>query len=44
MIRIHAPQTAHRDIGLENAGFEPDYRITDLAEIPAIIEKENNGL
>ena len=44
MIRVHAPQTAHRDIGLENAGFEPDYRITDLAEIPAIIEKENNGL
>ena len=41
MIRIHEPATAHRDAGLENAGWEPDYRIEDLAEIPAILEKEN---
>lgn len=42
MIRIREPNTAHRDIGLENAGYEPDYRILELNEIPAIIRKENN--
>ena len=41
MIRFSEPATAHRDVGLENAGWEPDYRIEDLAEIPAILEKEN---
>lgn len=41
MIRISAGGAAHRDVGLENAGYEPDYLIEDLAEIPAIIRKEN---
>ena len=34
--------TISRDVrGTRNAGWEPDYRIEDLAEIPAILEKEN---
>ena len=41
MIRISEPNTAHRDKGLENSGYEPDYKISDLSEIPAIIETEN---
>ena len=43
MIQIRNPGTAHRDKGLEHAGFRPDYLIDDLWEIPAIIEKENGG-
>lgn len=43
MIRIKNPSIAHRDIGLENAGYDPDYLIEDLAEIPAIIEQENKN-
>ena len=39
MIQISNPSTAHRDAGLENAGWEPDYRIEDLAEIPAILKR-----
>ena len=42
MIRISEPNTAHRDAGLENAGYEPDYYINELSEIPEIIYKENN--
>ena len=41
MIRISEPNTAHRDKGLENAGYVPDYMISDLSEIPDIIKKEN---
>ena len=41
MIRISEPNTAHRDKGLENAGYEPDYMISELSEIPDIIKKEN---
>ena len=39
MIQISNPSIAHRDAGLENAGWEPDYRIEDLAEIPAILKQ-----
>lgn len=39
MIQIRNPSIAHRDVGLENAGWEPDYRIEDLAEIPAILKR-----
>lgn len=42
MIRISFPGTAHRDAGLENAGYEPDYLIHELNELPAIIRKEND--
>ncbi len=41
MIQIRNPGTAHRDRGLEHSGWEPDYLIGDLAEIPAIIQREN---
>ena len=39
-IQIKNPSVAHRDVGLEGV-VAPDYLIEDLAEIPAIIEKEN---
>ena len=39
MIQIRNPSIVHRDAGLENAGWEPDYRIDDLAEIPAILKR-----
>ena len=38
-IQIENPSVAIRDVGLEH--IKPDYLIHDLAEIPAIIEKEN---
>ena len=41
MIRISFPGTAHRDAGLENAGYEPDYFIHELSEIPVIIREVN---
>ncbi len=41
MIQIRNPGTAHRDRGLEHSGWEPDYLIGGLAEIPAIIQSEN---
>ena len=41
MIQIRNPSIAHRDRGLEHSGLAPDYLIDDLAEIPAIIQKEN---
>lgn len=41
MIQIRNPSIAHRDKGLENSGFQPDYLIEDLAEIPGIIQWEN---
>lgn len=37
MILIDNPAIAHRDKGLHGTGIEPDVRITDLAEIPAIL-------
>lgn len=43
MIQISFSGTAHRDAGLENAGYRPDYLIHDLAEIPAIIQKETSA-
>ena len=39
MIQIKNPSIAHRDVGLENAGWEPDYRIDDLSEIPEILKQ-----
>lgn len=39
-IQIPAASSAHRDVGLEGR-FQPDYRIADLSEVPAIIAKEN---
>lgn len=41
MIQIRNPGIAHRDLGLENGPDQPDYRIDDLSEIPAILRKEN---
>lgn len=41
MIQIRNPSIAHRDAGLEKAGFDPDYSIDDLAQIPGIIHLEN---
>ncbi len=41
MIQIRNPGVAHRDKGLENGPFQPDYRIDDLGEIPGIVQKEN---
>ena len=41
MIQIRNPSIAHRDAGLENSGYAPDYMIDGLWEIPEIIAKEN---
>lgn len=41
MIQIRNPSIAYRDKGLENSGFQPDYFIEDLTEIPGIIQWEN---
>lgn len=41
MIQIENPGVAHRDKGLENGPWKPDYLIDDLSEIPDIIRKEN---
>ena len=43
MIQIRNPGVAHRDKGLENGPWKPDYLIDDLAEIPDIIARENGG-
>lgn len=43
MIQIRNPAIAHRDKGLENSPWKPDYLIEDLAEIPDIIARENGG-
>ena len=43
MIQIRNPGVAHRDKGLENGPWKPDYLIEDLAEIPDIIARENGG-
>lgn len=43
MIQIRNPAIAHRDKGLENSPWKPDYLIDDLAEIPDIIARENGG-
>ena len=42
MIQIENPLIAHRDAGLENAGFAPDYLIHDLVEVPEIIARDRN--
>ena len=44
MIQIRNPAIAHRDKGLENSPWKPDYLIDDLAEIPAIIARENGQI
>lgn len=44
MIQIRNPGVAHRDRGLEDGPWEPDYRIDDLAEIPGIIARENGDI
>lgn len=41
MILIQNPAIAHRDAGLENSGFVPDAKITDLFEIPSIVSEFN---
>lgn len=41
MIQIRNPGVAHRDRGLENGPWKPDYLIEDLAEIPDILAREN---
>ena len=41
MIQIGSTASALRDKGLEGPQYQPDYKIAGLAEIPAIIEKEN---
>ena len=43
MIQISFPDTAHRDAGLENAGYKPDYLIHELNEIPQIIRDVNSA-
>lgn len=40
-IQIYSPNAAKRDKGLAELGYQADYNITDLMEIPAIIRKEN---
>ena len=40
MIQIENPLIAHRDAGLENAGYKPYYLIHDLAEVPEIIARD----
>lgn len=42
MIQIRNPGVAHRDKGLEDSGYRPDYLIEDLMEIPEIIAGEND--
>ncbi|MHC1786474.1 MAG: HAD family hydrolase [Christensenellales bacterium] len=44
MIQIHNPSSAFRDKGVQSSGYQPDYLIGDLAEIPGIIAKENKAL
>lgn len=41
MIQIANPRVAHRDAGLDPGLYRPDYRITDLSEIPDIIGSIN---
>ena len=41
MIQISNPSIAHRDVGLDPEANRPDYLISDLSEIPAIIAREN---
>ena len=41
MIQIKNPGVKHRDERVKDKGYEPDYLIEDLAEIPAIITREN---
>lgn len=41
MIQIRNPSISHRDVGMAELGYKPDYLIDDLSEIPAIIRKEN---
>ncbi len=40
-IRIPSPNAARRDKGMEELGYKPDHTVTDLAEIPGIIRREN---
>ena len=44
MIQIRNPAIAHRDKGLENSPWKPDYLIDDLAEIPGILARENGQI
>lgn len=41
VIQIFSPNAAKRDRGLAEQGCKPDHSITDLMEIPAIIQQEN---
>ncbi len=44
MIQIPSAASTLRDKGLVGLEHEPDYKIEDLAEIPAIIERENTTI
>lgn len=39
MIQIENPLVAHRDAKMQGLGYEPDYKIKDLMEIPEIIAR-----
>ncbi len=40
-IQIYSPGAARRDAGMAELGYKADYNITDLMEIPEIIQREN---
>ena len=40
-IQIYSPTAARRDAGLADMGYQADYNITDLIEIPGIIRRVN---
>ncbi len=41
-IRIHNPQSAHRDLGLSEEGaLKPDFTIRELTELPELIQNYN---
>lgn len=44
MIQISSAASALRDKGLTGPEHRPDYKIEDLADIPAIIERENAAM
>lgn len=39
IIQIDNPLSYHRDVGLEDCGCVPDYRIFDLGDIPGILDE-----
>lgn len=43
MIKIDNPAVAYKDAAFIGKGFDPDYEISDLSEIPGIIRSCNGG-